>query len=102
VYSHAARGGYPRSPNPDGWDVRHYLARTPELFAAARERLGAEVSLMHDVHSRLTPKQAIALARALEPYRLSFRRPLPRRQVPLRPLGRRRPPPRRLPRTPVT
>jgi L-alanine-DL-glutamate epimerase-like enolase superfamily enzyme len=27
---------------------------------------------MHDVHSRLTPKQAIALARALEPYRLSF------------------------------
>ena len=27
---------------------------------------------MHDVHSRLTPKQAIVLARALEPYRLSF------------------------------
>jgi mannonate dehydratase len=68
----ATRGGYPRSPNPDGWDVQHYLTRTPELFAAARERLGAEVSLMHDVHSRLTPKQAIALARALEPYRLSF------------------------------
>jgi mannonate dehydratase len=68
----ATRGGYPRSPNPDGWDVQHYLAQTPGLFAAARERLGAEVSLMHDVHSRLTPKQAIALARALEPYRLSF------------------------------
>ena len=68
----ATRGGYPRSPNPDGWDVQHYLAHTPELFAAARERLGAEVSLVHDVHSRLTPKQAIALARALEPYRLSF------------------------------
>jgi mannonate dehydratase len=68
----ATGGGYPRSPNPDGWDVQHYLAHTPELFAAARERLGAEVSLMHDVHSRLTPKQAIVLARALEPYRLSF------------------------------
>jgi mannonate dehydratase len=27
---------------------------------------------MHDVHSRLTPKQAIVLARSLEPYRLSF------------------------------
>jgi hypothetical protein len=66
------RGGYPRSPNPDGWDVQYYLAHTPELFAAARERLGTEVSLMHDVHSRLTPKQAIVLARALEPYRLSF------------------------------
>ena len=52
--------------------MNYYLAHTPELFAAARERLGPEVSLMHDVHSRLTPKQAIVLARALEPYRLSF------------------------------
>jgi L-alanine-DL-glutamate epimerase-like enolase superfamily enzyme len=42
----------------ESWDVQYYLAHTPELFAAARERLGAEVSLMHDVHSRLTPKQA--------------------------------------------
>ncbi|WP_236655211.1 enolase C-terminal domain-like protein [Streptacidiphilus carbonis] len=64
--------GYPRSPHPDGWDVNHYLAATPALFAAARERLGDRVSLMHDVHSRLTPKQAVVLARALEPYRLSF------------------------------
>ncbi|HMG64184.1 MAG TPA: enolase C-terminal domain-like protein [Streptosporangiaceae bacterium] len=64
--------GYPRSPHPDGWDVNHYLTATPALFAAARERLGDQVSLMHDVHSRLTPKQAVVLARALEPYRLSF------------------------------
>jgi mannonate dehydratase len=67
-----SRGGYPRSPFPDGWDVHQYLADTPTLFAAARERLGMRISLMHDVHSRLTPKQAIVLARALEPYRLSF------------------------------
>jgi len=67
-----SRGGYPRSPHPDGWDVRQYLHDTPRLFAAARERLGSSVSLMHDVHSRLTPKQAIVLARALEPYALSF------------------------------
>jgi mannonate dehydratase len=65
-------GGYPGSPYPDGWDVNDYLARTPELFAAARDRLGNRVSLMHDVHSRLTPKQAVTLARAVEPYRLSF------------------------------
>ncbi|MBR7836584.1 starvation-sensing protein RspA, partial [Actinospica durhamensis] len=64
--------GYPRSPHPDGWSVHRYLADTPELFAEARLRFGAEVSLMHDVHSRLTPKQAIVLARALEPHRLSF------------------------------
>ncbi|BBB02172.1 putative mandelate racemase/muconate lactonizing enzyme [Actinacidiphila reveromycinica] len=66
------RGGYPRSPHPDGWDVAQYLRATPALFAAARQRLGDEVSLMHDVHSRLTPKQAVVLARELEPYRLSF------------------------------
>lgn len=66
------RGGYPRSPHPDGWDVAQYLRATPLLFEAARQRLGEEASLMHDVHSRLTPKQAVVLARALEPYRLSF------------------------------
>jgi mannonate dehydratase len=65
-------GGYPRSPHPDGWDAEQYLRATPELFQAARERFGAGVNLMHDVHSRLTPKQAVVLARALEPYRLSF------------------------------
>ena len=66
------RGGYPRSPHPDGWDAERYLRATPGLFDAARQRLGDGVNLMHDVHSRLTPKQAVVLARALEPYRLSF------------------------------
>lgn len=65
-------GGYPRSPYPDGWDVNRYLAVTPRLFADARAALGDEVELLHDVHSRLTPKQAIVLARSLEPYRLYF------------------------------
>lgn len=57
---------------PGGWNVEEYLRRTPELFAAARGRLGPDIALLHDVHSRLTPKQAIVLARALEPYRLFF------------------------------
>ncbi|MFE4537585.1 enolase C-terminal domain-like protein [Streptomyces scopuliridis] len=67
-----APGGYPRSPHPDGWDVERYVRTTPALFAGARQRLGQEINLMHDVHSRLTPKQAVVLARALEPYGLSF------------------------------
>jgi len=62
----------PRAPYPRGWRVGEYLEATPRLFAAARERLGGSVELLHDVHSRLTPKQAIALARALEPSRLFF------------------------------
>ncbi|MGX6601076.1 enolase C-terminal domain-like protein [Micromonosporaceae bacterium Da 78-11] len=65
-------GGYPDAPYPDGWSVQHYLAQTPRLFAAAREQLGDDVELLHDVHSRLTPKQAVLLARSLEPYRLFF------------------------------
>jgi mannonate dehydratase len=60
------------APYPGGWRVSEYLRRTPELFAAARERFGGEIELLHDVHSRLTPKQAVVLARALEPYRLFF------------------------------
>nr|WP_221377912.1 enolase C-terminal domain-like protein [Actinoplanes polyasparticus] len=67
-----APNGYPGTPYPDGWNVHHYLARTPRLFEAARDRLGEDVELLHDVHSRLTPKQAVLLARALEPYRLFF------------------------------
>ncbi|MFF3443768.1 enolase C-terminal domain-like protein [Streptosporangium sp. NPDC002721] len=67
-----AGGGYPGAPHPDGWDVQHYLRTTPELFRRARAELGEEVELLHDVHSRLTPKQAVTLARALEPYRLFF------------------------------
>lgn len=65
-------GGYPSAPYPDGWDVNRYLATTPRLFERARDVLGDEVELLHDVHSRLTPKQAVVLARALEPYRLFF------------------------------
>jgi mannonate dehydratase len=49
-------GGYPRSPHPDGWDPERYLRTTPDLFAAARERLGRDVNLAHGVHSSLTPK----------------------------------------------
>ncbi|RKR86070.1 mannonate dehydratase [Micromonospora pisi] len=65
-------GGYPGQPYPDGWDVQQYLRTTPALFAAARGELGEEVELLHDVHSRLSPKQVVLLARALEPYRLFF------------------------------
>ena len=46
-----------------------------EIVAAmeyVRDAVGDEVELLHDVHSRLTPVQAIALARDLEGCRLFF------------------------------
>lgn len=70
--AHGVGGGYPGSPYPDGWRVEEYLRVVPTLFERARAELGEEVELLHDVHSRLTPKQAVVLARALEPYRLFF------------------------------
>jgi mannonate dehydratase len=63
---------YPDAPYPNGWSARDYLRRTPALFAAARERLPEQIELLHDVHSRLTAKDAVWLGRALEPYRLFF------------------------------
>ncbi|SDT27184.1 enolase C-terminal domain-like protein [Microlunatus soli] len=65
-------GEYPSAPYPDGWSARDYLRRTPELFAAARAELPDNIELLHDVHSRLTPNDALWLVRALEPYRLFF------------------------------
>ncbi|GAB3395608.1 D-galactonate dehydratase family protein [Humibacter soli] len=60
------------APYPGGWSVDEYLSTVPRLFEAARDRLGDDIELLHDVHSRLTPKQAVTLARSLEPYRLFF------------------------------
>lgn len=60
------------APYPLGWRHGEYHRNTVELFRTARERLGDEPELLHDVHSRLTPKQAVVLARALEPYRPFF------------------------------
>jgi mannonate dehydratase len=63
-----ADGDYAGRPHPGGWDVDDYLRSVPRLFAAAREALGADIELLHDVHSRLSPKDAVRLLRSLEPY----------------------------------
>lgn len=57
-------------PTENVWSTEKYLKSAPELFAAARERLGWDVHLLHDVHHRLTPIEAARLAKDLEPYRL--------------------------------
>jgi mannonate dehydratase len=49
-----------------------YQLILPRLFAHLREQLGDEVELLHDIHERLHPIQAIQVAKSLEPYRLFF------------------------------
>lgn len=53
-------------------DSGKYIRDTVALFAGIRERLGDEIELIHDVHERIAPIEAIRLARELEPYHLFF------------------------------
>jgi mannonate dehydratase len=56
-------------PSEHLWSTEKYLRVVPELFAAAREALGWDVHLLHDVHHRLKPIEAARLGRDLEPFR---------------------------------
>jgi mannonate dehydratase len=57
-------------PTETAWSTPAYLRAVPALFEAAREQLGWEVHLLHDVHHRLTPIEAARLGRDLERSRL--------------------------------
>ena len=54
------------------WDSRPYTLLAPQLFEAVRSSCGPDLQLLHDAHERLTPPEAVRLARDLEPYRLFF------------------------------
>ncbi|GAA4780724.1 D-galactonate dehydratase family protein [Stakelama sediminis] len=57
-------------PTENVWSTSKYMRSVPPLFDAARDALGWDVHLLHDVHHRLTPIEAGRLGRDLEPYRL--------------------------------
>jgi mannonate dehydratase len=63
------------------FDPDAYARSIPRLFEHIRGQLGYELELLHDVHERLAPIEAIRLAKQLEPYRLFFLEdPLPPEQ----------------------
>ncbi len=57
-------------PTESLWSTEKYLRSVAPLFEKAREVLGWDVHLLHDVHHRLTPIEAARLGKELEPYRL--------------------------------
>jgi len=59
-------------PPEETWSTPKYFKLVTELFDKARQRLGDEVALLHDVHNRLTPIEAARLGKLLEPYNLYF------------------------------
>jgi mannonate dehydratase len=54
------------------FDPNEKLRELPRLFEHLRVELGDQVGLLYDVHERLSPIDAVQLAKLLEPYRLFF------------------------------
>lgn len=63
-------------------DARQYIRDTVQLFEQIRSRIGYDMQLIHDVHERIPPIDAIRLAKALEPYDLFYlEEPVPLEQI---------------------
>ncbi len=56
-------------PTENVWSTEKYMRAVVPLFDKAREALGWDVHLLHDIHHRLTPIEAGRLGKDLEPYR---------------------------------
>jgi mannonate dehydratase len=54
------------------WEPTVYTRLVPRLFDHLRSRVGFDVELLHDVHERVPPIQAIDLAKDLEQFKLFF------------------------------
>ncbi|WP_219834745.1 enolase C-terminal domain-like protein [Paenibacillus sp. R14(2021)] len=54
------------------FDPAEYARSVPKLFDHLRSRLGFEIELIHDIHERLVPIEAVRLAKQLEEHRLFY------------------------------
>jgi mannonate dehydratase len=54
------------------WEPTPYCRLVPKMFERLRSTFGDEVELLHDVHERIPPIQAIQLAKDVEPFHLFF------------------------------
>ena len=67
----AKRGPEGAQPG-DYYDPDIYALSVPKMFEFVRSKIGFDTHLLHDVHERIHPIEAVRLAKALEPYRLFF------------------------------
>ncbi|MBC8164769.1 MAG: starvation-sensing protein RspA, partial [Bryobacteraceae bacterium] len=49
-----------------------YIRRAMKMFEECRKQLGEEIELLHDVHERITPTQALQFTKDVEKFRLFF------------------------------
>ena len=59
-------------PPEETWSTQKYFNMIEGLFRSARDRLGDDIELLHDVHNRLTPIESARLGKLLEKYNLLF------------------------------
>lgn len=81
-YVRVQMGGYggqtvrlPKPKNaPEGnyFDPRDYGRSMLKMIAYVRSQVGDQVELLHDIHERLSPIDALQFAKDVEPYRLFF------------------------------
>ncbi|NKB66546.1 MAG: starvation-sensing protein RspA [Candidatus Latescibacteria bacterium] len=59
---------------PDGayFDPREYMRQHLRLFEYARTQVGDEIELLHDIHERLVPIDAVQFAKDMEQFKLFF------------------------------
>jgi mannonate dehydratase len=67
-----AQGSFGAAGTPTVWEPGRYVREVPRLFEHLRSKLGDDVELLHDVHERVSPSQAIKLCKDLEQYRPFF------------------------------
>ena len=77
-YGSGGRGGAAAVPPVKGlvagsvFEPLPYIRRALKLFEECRKQLGEEVNLLHDVHERVSPSQAVMFAKEAEKYHLFF------------------------------
>jgi mannonate dehydratase len=73
-YGAGGRGTAPLTGLTPGpiFEPAFYIRRAMQLFDACRTQLGEEIELLHDVHERVSPNQAVQFCKDAERFKLFF------------------------------
>ncbi|HRW04360.1 MAG TPA: enolase C-terminal domain-like protein [Caldilineaceae bacterium] len=73
---YGGRGAPERKPTgaPDGayYDPKHYMRSALNAIEHVRNAVGEEIEILHDIHERLAPIDAVQFAKDVEQYKLFF------------------------------
>jgi mannonate dehydratase len=72
--AYGPRGGAPAKGLHSGpvFDSAPYMRHARQILEECRKQLGDEIGLIHDVHERVSPHQAVQFAKELEPINLFY------------------------------